>query len=313
MKTPMVTVIMAVYNQDAFLKASIESVLSQTMKEWELIIIDDRSTDGSLKTILKYAKSDKRIKVLRNSKNMGAAETRNRGLSRARGKYVAIQDSDDNSYPTRLEKELKYLESHPDIFLVGSYATGISSKGTRFRIDSICGKENNLRKIVRRNHIIHSSVMFRNSREFQYRTKFRFAQDYDFMLNVISKGYGIDNIPEALVEYRVNDEGISSTKSEKQAFLAEKAKEFYWQRRKTGKDSYDKFDPENEMKARGIKDGKGSYNGLKTIINLAVYTDKKVALKLILQNLGKLEPSYVLKKTALLMMPASISRLIRNR
>ncbi|MEN6462126.1 MAG: glycosyltransferase family 2 protein, partial [Syntrophomonas sp.] len=119
MGTPLVTVLMAVYNGEQFLKESIDSILSQTFSDFEFIIVDDASTDNSRALIDSYA--DPRIRVISNAHNLRLAGSLNRGLSLARGKYVARMDADDISLRQRLEKQVAFMESRPDIGVSGSW------------------------------------------------------------------------------------------------------------------------------------------------------------------------------------------------
>ena len=129
MSAPKISVIMPTYNSESFLRESIDSILNQTFKDFELIVIDDCSTDSSLKIIKEYKRKDNRIFFLKNDKNLGHNKTRNKGLKIAKGKYIAILDSDDISLEKRLEIQYAYLEKNPHIFLVGSSAIYIDENG----------------------------------------------------------------------------------------------------------------------------------------------------------------------------------------
>ncbi len=108
--TPLISVVMPLYNAERFLEKSVESVLNQTFKDFELIIIDDCSSDSSLKVAENLADSNNRIRIIKNPKNKGVAETRNNGIREAKGKYIALLDSDDIWEKTKLEKQIKLLE-----------------------------------------------------------------------------------------------------------------------------------------------------------------------------------------------------------
>lgn len=135
---PRVTVLMTVYNGMPYLPQAIESVLRQTFADFELLIIDDASTDGSIFCIGSYG--DPRIRLVRNDQNMGQAASLNKGLSLVASDFIARLDQDDVCVPSRLEKQLAYLENHPEAAAVGSSVAWINSKGrtlgvTGFRID----------------------------------------------------------------------------------------------------------------------------------------------------------------------------------
>ena len=119
MKKPRVSVLMPVYNGERFLKVSIDSILSQTFRDFEFIIADDGSTDGSQKIIEDYKQKDTRIIALRNKHNIGTSRTLNKGLSIAKGKYIVRMDADDWSYPDRIERQCDYMQKHPKVGVSG--------------------------------------------------------------------------------------------------------------------------------------------------------------------------------------------------
>lgn len=223
MENTKVSVIMPVYNSEEFLEESIQSILNQSLKEFEFIIVDDGSIDNSLNIINKYKKIDKRIILIKNKKNSGQAISRNKGLKKAKGRYIAVLDSDDLAMEKRLEIQFNYLEKNPNIFLVGSSAIYINENGKeikRFR------KYNDYKllawRLPKSCGIIHSSIMFRNTGEFYYNANFRIANEYDFYLNILESGKNLTNLPNFLVKYRVHSKSISSTKKEKQTENTEK-------------------------------------------------------------------------------------------
>ena len=115
---PLVSVVMPVYNRERLVGRAIESILNQTYKNFEFIIVEDGSTDGTPRVLQNYARKDARIKILSNQQNQGIPFSRQRGLDAAKGKYVAIMDSDDYSVPQRLEKTVAFMEDYPDITAV---------------------------------------------------------------------------------------------------------------------------------------------------------------------------------------------------
>src|SRR5947207_1274318 len=117
---------MSVYNGENYLAEAIDSILNQTFKDFEFIVIDDGSSDTSLKIIKKY--TDPRIKLI-SRKNKGLVASLNEGLAKAKGDYIARQDADDVSLPQRLKKEVEYLDAHPKVALVGSNYKHLDAKG----------------------------------------------------------------------------------------------------------------------------------------------------------------------------------------
>lgn len=128
MKDPLVSIIMPVFNAEEYLPNAIESILWQTYQNWELIAIDDGSEDASFQILKSYALKDKRIKIFANSKNHGIGHTMNFGLSKALGEYIARQDADDISLPTRLEKQIQFLLQKPDVGIVGGFMAELNNK-----------------------------------------------------------------------------------------------------------------------------------------------------------------------------------------
>lgn len=235
---------MSVYNNNRHLAASINSILSQSFADFELILIDDASSDQSLKIIQDLAFSDSRIKVLRNRENLGLTKSLNQGLKIARGRYIAREDADDLSRPERFAVQCQYLEKHPEIFLAGSSAALIDKSG---KIIGHYLKKNNpekLAKILKRhNHLLHSSIMLRNQNIF-YREKLYYAQDYDLYLRLLSDGKKITNLPQILIQYRYHRDSLSFQNLKKQKKFARIARKFYNQRLKSGQDEYSSFDPQ---------------------------------------------------------------------
>jgi len=125
---PAVSVVMCVFNAEAFLHEAMGSIFAQTFRDFELIVVDDASTDRTPEILAGY--TDPRIRVIRNSSNLGVGRARNRGLRLARGKYIAMHDADDASVPDRLAQEVAYLESHPEVGLVGSAAFWVTTSQT---------------------------------------------------------------------------------------------------------------------------------------------------------------------------------------
>lgn len=244
MNNPRISVVMAAYNSKRYIREAIESILNQTFKDFEFIIVNDASTDKTLEIIKEYKKKDERIKLVNNKKNLGRAISRNKALKLARGKYIAILDSDDVSLPNRLEIQYEYLEQHSPIFLIGGSAINVDLNGkNQGYFKAITSELRLIRELKKRNAISHPTVMFRNEKDNLYREKFSYSQDYDFYLILLSKGKRVLNLPDKLIKYRFNPKGVSFSKRVKQVLFAQKAQEFYFQRLKYEKDEYDKFDP----------------------------------------------------------------------
>lgn len=131
---PKVSIIMGVYNGAHRMDKSIQSIINQTFKDWEFIICDDGSSDGSFEKLQEYAKKDTRVIAIKNPKNAGLAQTLNNCLSVAKGQYIARMDDDDYSYPDRLEKEVSFLDTHPEYDIVAGGRKMVDEKAFGERI-----------------------------------------------------------------------------------------------------------------------------------------------------------------------------------
>lgn len=238
---PVISVIMSVYNDERYLKKSINSILAQDFKNFEFLILDDGSNDSSFSILKKYAKEDKRIKIYRNKRNIGLTKSLNILLRKARGLFIARMDSDDISLPRRLAEEYKFLTENKEIFLTGTRINHINSIGniTSSPILPVSSSEiSEILPVI--NCIYHPTIMFRNE-GYKYREKFIYAQDYDFYLNLLSFGKKFYNLEEILLLYRITKSSLSNRKGVKQKIFAEKAKEFYFERMNHEVDSYNSF------------------------------------------------------------------------
>lgn len=216
---PRVTVFMAVYNSEKFLAESIESVLSQTFNDFELLIVNDGSTDNSIDIISSY--NDPRIRLLHNEQNMGLVYTRNRGIREARGEYVATLDSDDIAYPERLEEQVAFLDKNSEFGLVGSWVQLIdeNSNPTGKIWDFNIPPEQMRPASLFYSVVANSASMVRKTvvNGIFYRDEYPLAEDYDFWIRVLKRCKGW-NLPKILVKYRIFNKSISR---EKAAFMEE--------------------------------------------------------------------------------------------
>ena len=212
-KKPLVTIVMSVYNGEQFLREAIDSMLGQTFSDFDFLIINDASTDNSVKIINEY--DDQRIKLIHNKQNIGLTKSLNKGLKLAQGRYIARMDADDISLPTRLEKQVDYMESHSEVGLCGGWFQIIEGPF----IKKPETHEEIAVRMLRRNPFGHSTVMMRKSvlenHSLTYDETLVSSQDYDFWSRMINytKAY---NIPEVLVKYRVHNKQISASKRNEQ-------------------------------------------------------------------------------------------------
>ena len=239
-----ISVVMSVYNGASHLRESVDSILAQTFTDFEFIIIDDASTDESSAIINEYAAKDERIRVLTNDSNVGLAAALNNGLRVASGEYIARHDGDDVSLPDRLGVQFEYMESHPAVFLLGAASIVIDEGGEETAIYRYTTDEETLRRnLPCENQVQHPSMMFRNDGRHFYREKFRYAQDCDFLLRLLTEGKRIMNIPDVLIKHRMARAPLPSRRGAQQALFSRKARTFYRERTSSGTDCYDSFDP----------------------------------------------------------------------
>lgn len=223
MKTP-VSVVMPVYNAEPFLRESIESILNQTFRDFEFIIIDDGSSDRSLEIIRSYA--DERIQVLEAGCNRGNYYARNEGCKISSGKYICVMDADDISYPDRLEIQYAYLETHKDILAVGSACNYLPS----YKLKPVpCDYDEIKLALLVDNCFVHSSLLIRTDAFFRvngYDELFNYSADYDLMCKLSLLGK-VENLRESLVSYRWSDLQISQFYVNEQKLFATKIAKQY--------------------------------------------------------------------------------------
>ena len=201
-----ISVLMPVYNtKEVYLRASIESILNQTFTDFELIIVNDGSTNNAEEVVLSY--KDDRIKYFK-QENQGIVGALNNGWSKASGKYIARMDSDDIAYPERFAKQIEFLEENPEYSLVGSWAKIIPSNNVIKLPQDI-----KVMDLLADCMFIHPSIMF-NKADFEkfnicYETGFEYAEDYCMYARAV-KYLKMTNLQEVLLDYRVYPENSSS-------------------------------------------------------------------------------------------------------
>jgi glycosyltransferase involved in cell wall biosynthesis len=213
---PLVSVVMPLFNGGVFLREAMESVLEQTLARLELLVIDDGSTDAGPEIAARQ--DDPRVRLVRNGRNMGKPFTRNRGISLARGRYVAFLDCDDVACPTRLEKQVAFLEGHPEFGLLGSRAEIIDAEGRAtgavWRYDH---RPDEIPAVMLFfNCFVQSAVTLRRDAipEAGYDARFEFAQDYELWVRMLRRTRGW-NLPEVLTRYRLYADSTSRRNSDK--------------------------------------------------------------------------------------------------
>ena len=227
METPKVSIIMAVYNGEEFLRDSILSVLNQTHKDFEFIIVNDGSSDNSLKIIEDFQKNDSRIKIVNNNQNLGLTKSLNIGFIESKGEYIARLDSGDISLPKRIEKQVNFLDVHKNIGLVGTWMYIINTKGDIIKEIKYPTEDKELKRdLINYNPFVHSSIMLRRGilpKIDIYKEEYKYAQDYNLYFELLPH-ISFANIPIFLVKYRMSPKSITSTKNKKQMSFANRAR-----------------------------------------------------------------------------------------
>jgi len=226
-RTMSISVIMSVYNGERFLRDAVLSVLDQTFHDIELLVIDDASTDGTLHLLEELASRDSRIRILTNSTNLGLTKSLNRALMHAQGEFIARLDADDIAFPSRLEKQLAFLASHPDIDIVGTAYEWIDEHGNVIgRPNVITDPDDIHRTFPRTNPLLHSSVLMRRhllDSTGGYDASYKKAQDYALWLR-LAPTHRFANLPEILTQKRLSKDMLSYASERSQLRFAVRAR-----------------------------------------------------------------------------------------
>jgi glycosyltransferase involved in cell wall biosynthesis len=211
MNKPLVSVVMSVYNEEAYLKETIDSILNQTLADFEFIIVNDGSDDRTQDILNEYKKIDCRIKSILNRKNLGIAKSTNIGIKNAEGKYIAIMDAGDLSHRQRLEKQIKYLKVQNEVYILGTQGRWIDSKGKAIGIWkmplSVDGKA-----LYETGGAIHPSIMARKGlfdAVGLYDETLTMSQEFDLYMRCLKKGLRIANLEDELICVRERGGGMT--------------------------------------------------------------------------------------------------------
>lgn len=213
---PMISVVMPVYNCEKYIQEAVDSILKQTYTNFELLIIDNASTDKTIELVQKY--DDDRIRILNNEKNMGLLYSLQRGVEEAKGELIARLDGDDTCLSTRFEKQIKYLRENPDVWLCGTKVKAFSGlKTINIEFPELCDDRYIKFALPFYNCVAHSSFMFRKKELAEANIKYRssnYCQDYFMLLDVALKAK-IGLVDEYLVIIRFHSRQTSNTFSMK--------------------------------------------------------------------------------------------------
>lgn len=220
MSSPKVSIVMAAYNGAAYLDESVKSILNQTFVDFEFIIIDDCSSDGTASILDSYAALDRRVVVLKNSHNLGLAASLNRGIEAATGEFIARMDDDDVALPERLQEQVNHMEAHPDTALLSTAVQHIDSDGNYLEVycpptDAIALRWH----LVYQSPIRHPTVLWR-SKEVgdvvtSYNPKNKYAEDYEFFC-AIARELKIESLAQPLLKMRRRPGSVTHSKGREQ-------------------------------------------------------------------------------------------------
>lgn len=229
-KNPLVSVVMTTYNAERFIDEAIQSTLNQTLKDYELIIIDDCSKDNTWNIVQGYCKGNTKIRALRHEHNIGSCQTLNECKRMSRGDYIAVMDHDDWSYPARLEKQATFMDAHPNVGIVGGAMEIIDENGAIKGMRKYnCSDDLIRRKIFRYSPFSHPLIMYRRSvleKVGFSNCDFAPADDYElyFRMGTIAK---FANLPDTLLKYRVVSTSITNRLVKKMTLNTIKIRNIY--------------------------------------------------------------------------------------
>ena len=213
--TPKVSVVIPVYNREPFIGAAVASILAQTFADFELLVIDDGSSDRSGEVT--QHTQDRRVRLLRHERNLGVAKTRNAGIDAARGQYLAFLDSDDIAQPTRLAKQAAFLDRHLDHAAVGAWVDWMDEDGRplgRIKRRPVAPSDVAALRLFRQG-IENTASMARTAilRDYRHDESFTVSEDFEIWARIAAQ-HAIANLPEVLVRRRTHTQQISKGKDE---------------------------------------------------------------------------------------------------
>ena len=218
---PLISVIMPAFNAELYVEEAVRSILDQTFRDFEFIIVDDGSTDRTPEILRTF--TDPRIRLLFNERNEGNYPARNRGGRLAQGKYIAVMDADDVAYPNRLQTQYEYMETHSEVLALGA--------GTMFWPNwKIKVSDESIRVVLLLNNcFVHSSLFVRRETMIQlggYDEQYVYAADYDLVTRIALQGR-LEILDELLVYYRWHKEQITARNKKDQCRFAERIRDIY--------------------------------------------------------------------------------------
>ena len=244
-RAPLISVVMAAHNAAAHFREAMDSILAQSLTDFELIVVDDASTDTT--PAILASMSDPRVVILRNDRNLGQTRSLVRGLESAKGQYIARHDADDKSLPDRFARQVDALEVNADLGAIGSQVRGISESGGLLDTWNLPVEPDRVgATLLKGNCLVHGAVMLRASAlksVGSYRERFRYSQDYDLWLRFLDK-WSLANLDDVLYMFRRGPSTVSRRNLFAQTEFALVARCLANERRENGDDSYEHLGPD---------------------------------------------------------------------
>jgi len=214
----MISVIMTAYNSQRYIRNAIESIVNQTYTDWELIIVDDASTDKTVEIASSLFKYEDDIEIIKNKVNIGHTKSLNKALFACDGDYIAWMDSDDISHPKRFEKQVNFLKKRPSYGFVTTHGIAINEDGNRIKNFYTDQAQRNKKTTITDKFkddcwLLLPSMMFRRSvidKIGGFDEKCYYAQDFNFVYRMLMAKYNFDIIPEELFKFRRHKDSVRS-------------------------------------------------------------------------------------------------------
>lgn len=211
MSEPIISVVLPVRNGEKYIEFTLDSILSQTFGDFELIVVNDASQDSTKRILEKYASLDNRIRVIENKVLMGMTNSMNRGITASRGRYIARMDAGDIALPDRFNRQVRYMEQNKDISVLGGWAYLINKERKIIGEWKVPAKIDS-RSLYEVNGVIHPSVLMRKDvfdKIGKYDSFYKITQDFELWARALKNKYKISNLHEFLIYY-MEEEGYSS-------------------------------------------------------------------------------------------------------
>lgn len=210
--TPLVSVIMPAYNAERFIRQAIQSVVNQTMPDWELLVLDDASKDETCAIVKEFENRDARIRLIEGKENAGPARLRNLGIEMSKGIYIALLDSDDVWFPDKLKKQVEYVEATKADIIYCSYAM-INEKDEKQCSDFVVSESATFESMLVQSVISCSTALLKKQsiQEYRFPEKY-YHEDYVFWLRLLKHGCVAKGLQEVLAAYRLLSDSRASNK-----------------------------------------------------------------------------------------------------